>query len=120
VLPERKVFEMIVTDPVFWLSVSLTAALVGFTHYLMKCYHLCAKGWQRVGRYTAGILIIACGFAGWYTVHPEATGPEIVNVIALLIVSTGLATILAYGLDNTVDRERCHEDLDERGLAVGD
>ena len=119
-LPERKVFEMIVTDPVFWLSVSLTAALVGFTHYLMKCYHLCAKGWQRVGRYTAGILIIACGFAGWYAVYPQATGPQIVGVITLLVVSTGLATIAAYGVDNTADREHRGQDLRDRNAAVAD
>jgi hypothetical protein len=111
---------MIVTDPVFWLSASLAAALVGFTHYLMKHYHLCITGWRRVGRYIVGILIIACGFAGWWAVHPEASGPEIVGAIALLIVVTGLTTILAYGADNTVDRERCHKDLSERGLGVED
>ena len=119
-LPERIVFEMIITDPVTWQAMSLVAALAGFTHYLMKCFHLCVKDWRRVGRYIVGILIVAYGFAGWYAVYPEATGPEIVSIIALLFVSTGLATILAYGLDNTVDREHCHEDLNERGLAVGD
>ena len=117
---ERTILEMIVTDPVFWLSAGLTAALAGFTHYLMKCYHLFVNGWRRVGRYIVGILIIAAGFAGWYAVYPEASGPEIVNVIVLLIISTGLATLAAYGADNTVDREHRGQDLKDHNAQVED
>jgi len=84
----------------------------------MKHYHLCADGWKRTGRYIIGILIFANGFAGWFAAHPNATACEVVITMALLIMATGLATFVAYGIDNTVDRERRGQDLRERGTPV--
>jgi len=116
----ERTLRMIITDPVFWLAASLTVALVGFAHYAMKHYHLCADGWKRTGRYIVGILIIAAGFVGWYTAHIEATVCEVISVIILLIVSTGATTLIAYGVDNTVDRERRGKDLQAARLQVED
>jgi len=117
---EGAILKMIVTDPAFWLAVGQTIALAGCAHYLMKCYHLCVIGWRRMGRYIVGILIIAAGFAGWWATRPEASGPEIVSVIALLTISAGATTLAAYGADNTVDREQRGEDLKDHNARVED
>ena len=114
----ERTLRMIITDPVFWLAASLTSALAGFAHYAMKHYHLCTDGWRRTGRYIVGILIIACGFTGWYVAHPTPTVCEVISVIALLTISIGATTLAAYGIDNTVDRERRGQDLRERGTPV--
>ena len=116
----ERILRMIIADPVFWTAAALSAALAGCAHYLMKHYHWCVDGWKRIGRYIIGILCIAAGFAGWWTANLDASGPRVVSVAVLNILSVCFAVLAAYGLDNTFDRERCHEDLDDRGLKVGD